>query len=372
MFIKRVILASGEGVSLSAQLDKPTPKGLFKGDLRFARECYSAGSGSPYYAQDALHLLTAAALSACALPALLVSLIRDCRLEGDSLAFKNSSMLRLRAAGKFALFGTALGTAKLAAACFADGVKCLKAFGRGVYMKVHPECRRQAVLLIDFQGDFFEGGPLAVPGASKAFSVACRLLQAKGKDTCVIASQDWHPGKRDLPEDPEKHGSFASQHNVAPFTMVKLNGADQMAWPEHCVQGTSGAEVKKLPVRLNAVIRKGSDPRIDSYSAFYDNHHARQTKMIAHLQNLRIRDLVLTGLATDYCVRFTAEDALKEGYNVTLITDAIAAIDAENGYAETRKRLEEVSKETKSTIRFMTADEWIAEEAARPKMPSWL
>jgi len=365
---------------LSDKAPDSTFMSVVRGDLRPARDFYHAGFGSPYLAQDTSYLLAAAGTAALATPALFASVVQNLawslkeRLSGasDSSQRINKSIAKFTTAQKYLGVGVSLGAVKTVGALAHDFFKLSKAMGRFVYSQTHPEYKRQAIVLIDLQDDFFEGGPLAVAGASKALDAANRILRAKGNDTCVIASQDWHPGIPELPEDPEKHGSFASQHGVAPFTWVTLNGIKQMAWPDHCIQGTKGAEVKKLAVKPDVIVQKGQDPRVDSYSAFYDNNHTRQTKMNAHLKALQIDTLVMGGLATDYCVGYSAKDALLEGYNVILITDAIAAIDQKDGYSQTKQMLEEVAYKTGRNIQFCTASEWISKEADRKKMPAFL
>jgi nicotinamidase/pyrazinamidase len=353
---------------------------ILTGDLRTARDFYHAGFGSPYLTQDARYLFAAAGTAALATPALFASVVKNLawslkdRFSGasESSQLNNKSIAKFATAQKYIGAGLGLGALKTVAGVAHDVFKFSKWMGRLVYSQIHPEYKRQAIVLIDLQDDFFEGGPLAVTGASKALDAANRILLAKGKDTPVIASQDWHPGVPELPEDPEKHGSFASQHGVAPFTWVTLNGIKQMAWPDHCVQGTKGAEVKKLAVNPDVIVQKGQDPRVDSYSAFYDNNHTRQTKMNAHLKALQIDTIVMGGLATDYCVGYSAKDALQEGYNVIVITDAIAAIDQKDGYSQTKQMLEEVAHKTGKNIQFCTASEWISKEADRNKMPGFL
>lgn len=186
-----------------------------------------------------------------------------------------------------------------------------------------------ALLLIDIQNDFLPGGSLAVAGGDQIIPVVNAVQQ---KFERVVATQDWHP---------QSHKSFASAHrgkNV--FEQVELAGLPQTLWPDHCVQGTPGAELSPA-VDWNsteAIFRKGTNPEIDSYSGFYDNGHRKATGLAAYLKGHGVRTIYLAGLAADYCVYFTAKDALAEGFNVVLIEDATRAID-EQGYQKARKDL---------------------------------
>lgn len=186
-----------------------------------------------------------------------------------------------------------------------------------------------ALLLIDIQNDFLPGGSLAVAGGDQIIPVVNAVQQ---KFERVVATQDWHP---------QSHKSFASAHrgkNV--FEQVELAGLPQTLWPDHCVQGTPGAELSPA-VDWNsteAIFRKGTSPEIDSYSGFYDNGHRKATGLAAYLKGHGVRTIYLAGLAADYCVYFTAKDALAEGFNVVLIEDATRAID-EQGYQKARKDL---------------------------------
>jgi nicotinamidase/pyrazinamidase len=168
----------------------------------------------------------------------------------------------------------------------------------------------RALLLIDLQNDFLPGGALGVEGGDEIIAPINRLVPHYD---VVLASQDWHP---------ENHGSFANQHpgkNL--YEIVDLDGLPQTLWPDHCVQDTGGALFAPgLNTRsITRVFKKGSDPRIDSYSAFYDNGHRRGTGLAEWLRERGIKSLHVCGLATDYCVKFTVLDALREGFAVNVL-----------------------------------------------------
>jgi len=190
---------------------------------------------------------------------------------------------------------------------------------------------KQALLLIDIQNDFLPGGALAVPDGDAVIPVANRLIS---EFDFVVATQDWHP---------YSHGSFASRHHgQEPGEIITLNGLDQVLWPDHCIEDTTGAELAdELEVeQIEQIIYKGTDPGIDSYSGFFDNGHRKATGLHDLLQAHEINDLTIVGLATDYCVKFTALDARQLGYNVTVITDGVRGVDLNPGDSE--RALEEM------------------------------
>jgi nicotinamidase/pyrazinamidase len=171
----------------------------------------------------------------------------------------------------------------------------------------------RALILVDLQNDFVPGGALPVAEGDAVIPVANRVQQAFD---LIVASRDWHP--RD-------HGSFAANHPGRKVgDVIDLNGLPQILWPVHCVQETRGAEfVRGLDTsRIERVFLKGTDREIDSYSAFFDNGHRKSTGMGDYLKERCVRDVYVCGLATDYCVNFTALDACKLGFNVYLIEDA--------------------------------------------------
>ncbi|MBB6178655.1 bifunctional nicotinamidase/pyrazinamidase [Pseudorhizobium flavum] len=180
----------------------------------------------------------------------------------------------------------------------------------------------KALLLVDIQNGFCPGGNLPVPDGEKIVPVANRLIEEGGYDV-IVASQDWHP---------EDHGSFASQHpGKRPFDMGELCGQPQMLWPDHCVQGTSDAEFHPdLKIdEVDYIQQKGENPAIDSYSAFRDNDKAAVTGLAGYLRAQQINELDICGLATDYCVKFSALDAVEmlPGVQICFIEDASRGID---------------------------------------------
>ena len=180
----------------------------------------------------------------------------------------------------------------------------------------------KALLLVDIQNGFCPGGNLAVPDGDKVVPIANRLIEEGGYDV-IVASQDWHP---------QNHGSFASQHpGKQPFEMGRLCDRPQMMWPDHCVQETPDAEFHPdLKVdEIDYIQQKGENPAIDSYSAFRDNDQAATTGLADYLRAQQIRELDIRGLATDYCVRFSALDAVEmlPGVQICFIEDASRGID---------------------------------------------
>lgn len=181
-----------------------------------------------------------------------------------------------------------------------------------------------ALLLIDIQYAFLPGGALAVRGGDAVIPAANAIIP---RFPLVVASQDWHP---------PDHGSFASVQGAAPGTMGTLQGLPQVMWPDHCVQGTRGAELAaELDTRrVEAIFRKGVDPTVDSYSAFWDNGRRRSTGLAGYLRARGVTELTVCGLATDYCVRFTALDAVDERFGVTLALAACRGVELAPGDVE--------------------------------------
>mgnify|MGYP000473870675 FL=1 len=167
---------------------------------------------------------------------------------------------------------------------------------------------KTALLVIDLQNDFCPAGALEVAGGNEIVS---DINQEMKKYDCVVLTQDWHP---------KGHSSFAISHEGKnPLDMIKMPYGDQILWPEHCIQGSKGAEFHcKLDTdRASAVIRKGSNPLIDSYSAFFENDRRTATGVDGYFKTLGIEKIYLVGLATDFCVNYSAQDASKLGYKVS-------------------------------------------------------
>ncbi len=180
----------------------------------------------------------------------------------------------------------------------------------------------KALVLIDIQYDFLPGGALAVADGDAVIPVVNRLMPYF---ELVIATQDWHP---------PDHGSFAANHPGRQVgELIDLHGLEQRLWPVHCVQNTHGADLAwELDQRwITRVFRKGTDRNIDSYSGIFDNGHRRPTGLGGYLQHHGVEDVYLAGLATDYCVRFTALDALQLGFNTYVIEDACRGVNLNPG-----------------------------------------
>ena len=180
----------------------------------------------------------------------------------------------------------------------------------------------KALIVVDVQNDFVTGGALAVPEGERVVPL-CNAL-ARSFDL-VVATQDWHPAD---------HGSFAANHPGRKLgEVIDLHGLQQILWPVHCVQNTRGAQfVSGLDAaRITRVFQKGTDPGIDSYSGFFDTGHRRSTGLGDYLKSKNVTDVYVCGLATDYCVKFTALDAKSLGFNVTLIEDACRGVNLRPG-----------------------------------------
>lgn len=187
---------------------------------------------------------------------------------------------------------------------------------------------RDVLLVIDVQNDFCPGGALAVPGGDEVVPVINALARRFAQ---VVLTQDWHP---------PGHLSFASSHpGRRPFELVQLSYGPQVLWPDHCVQASAGAALHAgLDVpHAGLVLRKGRDRAIDSYSAFYENDRTTPTGLSGYLRQRGCGRVVLCGLATDFCVRYSAEDALRDGFDAVVVEDACRGIDLEGSLAEARR-----------------------------------
>lgn len=178
----------------------------------------------------------------------------------------------------------------------------------------------KALILIDIQNDFCEGGALAVKDASQILPIANQLIaQFRAQKQKIIVSLDWHP---------KNHKSFASVSHFEIGTLGELNGRPQVWWPDHCVQNTQGAALHPEldQSTIDFIVHKGENPEVDSYSIFFDNDQQQETDLNAYLKAHNINHLTMLGLATDYCVKFSVLDALKLGYSVDLFADGCRGV----------------------------------------------
>jgi nicotinamidase/pyrazinamidase len=180
-----------------------------------------------------------------------------------------------------------------------------------------------ALIVIDVQADFCPGGALAVAGGDEIVAGINALTDDFG---AVVMTQDWHPAD---------HSSFADNHGVAPFSLMEMPYGQQVLWPRHCVQGSTGAafHASLNTDRADLVIRKGFRPQIDSYSAFFENDHTTPTGLEGYLRDRGLTKLVLVGLATDFCVAYSALDAARLGFDVTVQLALCRAIDLDGSLA---------------------------------------
>lgn len=174
-----------------------------------------------------------------------------------------------------------------------------------------------ALLVIDVQNDFCPNGALAVAGGDE---IVTGINAAMCNFDAVILTQDWHP---------TGHSSFASTHNADPMSMIEMPYGPQVLWPEHCIQGTNGAgfHASLNTDRADMIVRKGYNPAIDSYSAFFENDRKTPTGLEGYLRTRGITTLTLVGLATDFCVNYSAIDAARLGFDVTVDLSLCRAID---------------------------------------------
>jgi len=200
----------------------------------------------------------------------------------------------------------------------------------------------KALILVDIQNDFCPGGSLAVNDGDKIIPIVNSIMN---KFENIIATQDWHP---------INHISFASNNegkNVG--DLIQLNGITQVMWPNHCVQDTKGAEfVDTLNIsKITKIFQKGTNKNVDSYSGFFDNDHQSETGLSDYLKSQNINEIYVTGLATDYCVKYTVLDALNLGFKTNLIIDAVKGVnlnhdDVENAIKEMEKAGAKIIKST--------------------------
>jgi len=195
-----------------------------------------------------------------------------------------------------------------------------------------------ALIIVDVQNDFLPGGALPVQHGDQIVPLANKL---QNRFELVVATQDWHPSN---------HGSFAANHpGKEPGDRVSLDGLEQILWPVHCVENTRGAEFSPAldTRRFSRVFQKGTDPKIDSYSAFFDNAHRRATGLGDYLKESSVTDVYLCGLALDYCVKYSALDARQLKFNTHVFVGACRGIGLEPG--DLGKALEEM-KESGATL----------------------
>ncbi|MEQ1843101.1 MAG: bifunctional nicotinamidase/pyrazinamidase [Verrucomicrobiales bacterium] len=193
--------------------------------------------------------------------------------------------------------------------------------------------RTVALILVDIQNDFLPGGALAVPQGDEIIATVNKLTSAFD---LVVATKDWHP---------KDHHSFALNHpGRTPGEVVQLDGLEQILWPAHCIQGTRGAEfaLDLDTAYIDSIFFKGTDPLVDSYSCFFDNAHRRETGLREYLVRHGITKVYLTGLATDYCVKFSALDALTLGFETHVIVDGCRGVNLKP--EDSARALEEIKK----------------------------
>lgn len=182
----------------------------------------------------------------------------------------------------------------------------------------------QALIVIDVQNDFCPSGALAVSGGDEIVTGINALM---GEFDAVVLTQDWHPAG---------HSSFASSHDgKAPFEMTTMPYGDQVLWPDHCIIGSHGAQFHPAlnQDRADIIIRKGYNAAIDSYSAFFENDQTTPTGLVGYLRTRGVSELTMVGLATDFCIKFSAVDAAKLGFNVTINIGLCRAIDMDGSLA---------------------------------------
>ena len=195
---------------------------------------------------------------------------------------------------------------------------------------------KTALLVIDVQNDFCPAGALEVAGGNEIIHY---INEEMAKYECVVLTQDWHP---------KGHSSFATSHEGKnPLELIKMPYGDQVLWPDHCVQGSKGAEFHPdLNIeQANAIIRKGSNPFIDSYSAFFENDRKTSTGLDGYFKSLEIEKLSLVGLATDFCVNYSAQDAAYLGYKVSVLEKMCRAIDLNGSLAAAKSEMQDCGVE---------------------------
>ena len=187
----------------------------------------------------------------------------------------------------------------------------------------------KALIVVDLQNDFVPGGSLAVPRGDEIIPLVNKIQE---KFDLVVATQDWHP---------KNHLSFASNHpGKQIFDVIMLNGLEQVLWPDHCLQGEKGALLVKGfdDRRVEAIFRKGTDPSIDSYSGFFDNGRKKSTGVADYLGGRGVRQVYVCGLAAEFCVLYTALDAIELGFETYYLEDATRSLSQE-GFKQAREQI---------------------------------
>lgn len=203
----------------------------------------------------------------------------------------------------------------------------------------------KALLVVDIQNDFCPGGALAVPGGDSIIPAVNKLI---GHFDVIIQTQDWHP---------EGHLSFASSHEgKKPYETIELEYGTQVLWPDHCVQGTPGAEFHPGldTLKTQVIIRKGFRPEIDSYSTFFENDQKTSTGLAGYLNERGIKDLYTVGLATDFCVKWSVLDGIDEKFTMNIVKDAVAGIDLDGSLDAAWSEMKEKG------VRITTSDELLS------------
>ena len=195
---------------------------------------------------------------------------------------------------------------------------------------------KTALLVIDVQNDFCPAGALEVAGGNEIIPY---INKEMALHDCVVLTQDWHP---------KGHSSFASSHEGKnPLDLITMPYGDQVLWPDHCLQGSKGADFHpELNIKqANAIIRKGSNPLIDSYSAFFENDRKTPTGLDGYFKSLEIEKINLVGLATDFCVNYSAQDAANLGYKVSVLDKMCRAIDLNGSLAAAKSEMQDCGVE---------------------------
>lgn len=340
---------------------QPTFKdSVFGGNLDHARKEWRRGEWRKFYALEAGHYALCFGKTLAALPAKIITTVQNSC--GKDSPEKQELIARdiqdLKDAARFIFLG-AIYTVGKTALILLDPLVFLYRF---IDQKILRPGPRDALLIIDTQYDFCEandnleidgqtynyaGGPLGVKGSWDIVPIIANLQRAIAKRGTIVACQDTHP---------LNHGATYKMLGGEAIGMYQLNGQPHMGWPVHCVEGSRGWRfVPGIIMNLiSRVFQKGMNPRVDSYSAFYDNDHKSKTELAEYLKAHGITNVYVAGLAFDYCVGSSAKDALLEGFNVTVITDATKSVALETA-EKMREDLEELEGPSGLKIQFTTS-----------------